>query len=30
MKIFFWVLGGAVAIGFSLFVAYIIAMSRIH
>jgi len=30
MKIFLWILGGALAIGASLFVAYVIAMSRIH
>jgi hypothetical protein len=30
MKIFLWILGGATVVGVGLFIAYVIAISRIH
>ena len=30
MKIFFWIMGGAVVISITLAIIYIVAMSRIH
>jgi len=30
MKIFLWILGGVVVVGVGLFIAYVIAMARIH
>jgi len=30
MKIFLWILTGATVVGVGLFIAYVIAMSRIH
>jgi len=30
MKIFLWILGGGAVVGVGLFIAYVIAIARIH